>query len=390
MATRRCLFVSCHGADLRPWNGVPFEFFSVLSQIEDVTLAAPQGRASLCNAEPDDETLYAEVKLRLQRRIRRKVAGSHTPILRPTRLHQDYDLTVYICQFLEDVQEINQIEGWRERSGVAVIFLLESWTSTFDTYKAEMAVLSRFDHVFILNGSALEPMRRRVSAPISQLSTACDTLLAAPIHRQPDRSIDMVCFGRWNDSDHKDLVRYARREGLFYYHDIWVGLRAIDWAAVRRRNAELIQRAQFYLVWAPNAWHQKWRDGTGQDHALSTRYFEGAAGGAVVIGSRPACPEFDAAFDWPDALVPLGDDPGATVQALRDDPMRMDRIRRDNILHALRRHDWAHRWAAMLTVLGLPLTEAHRTRLARLALLAAQMEPAPVWGGLHVVKGESA
>ena len=75
---------------------------------------------------------------------------------------------------------------------------------------------------------------------------------------------------------------------------------------------------------------------------------------------------------------------------LRADPARMERIRRDNIAQSLRRHDWAHRWAEMLTVLGLPLTEAHRTRLARLNLLAAQMEPAPVWGGLHLVKGETA
>ncbi len=390
MATRRCLFVSCHGADLRPWNGVPFEFFSVLSQIEDITLAAPPGRVSLNNSDPTDETLYEEVKLRLQRRARRKIAGAYTPLLRPLRLSQDYDLTVYVCQFLEEVQEINQIEGWRARSGIAVIFLLESWTSTFDDHKAEMAVLSRFDHVFVLNGSALEPMRRRVTAPVSQLSTACDTLLATPLPALPERSIDMVCFGRWHEDDHRDLVRYALRDGLFYYYDVWVGLRALDWMAVRRRNADLIQRAQFYLVWAPNAWHQKWRDGTGQDHALSTRYFEGAAGGAVLLGSRPHCAEFDAAFDWPDALVPLGDDPAAAVQALRADPARMERIRRDNIAQSLRRHDWAHRWAEMLTVLGLPLTEAHRTRLARLNLLAAQMEPAPVWGGLHLVKGETA
>lgn len=390
MATRRCLFVSCHGADLRPWNGVPFEFLSVASQLEDATLAAPAGRASLCNSEPTDETLYEEVKLRLTRRARRKIAGAYTPLLQKVTLNQSYDLTVFVCQFLEEVQEIEQIEGWRERSGIAVIFLLESWTSTFDDHTAEMALLSRFDHVFLLNGSAVEAMRRRVTTPISQMSTACDTLLATPIPALPDRSIDLVCFGRWHEADHNDLVRFARREGLFYYHDVWVGLRAIDWMSVRRRNADLIQRSHFALVWAPNAWHQKWRDGTGQDHALSTRYFEAAAGGAVVLGSKSLCPEFDAAFDWPDALVPLGDDPGGTVKALRSDPARVARIRAANITQSLRRHDWAHRWAEMLTVLGLPLTEAHRTRLARLNLLAAQLEPTPAWGGLHMIKGGSA
>lgn len=390
MADRRCLLVSCHGADRRPWNGVPYEFLSAIAAVEDAAILAPPGRPSLCNAEPTDETLFEEVRLRLVRRAARKIAGRYTPLMQRTRLEGTYDLTVFVCQFLEEVQEIDQIDGWREKSGNAVIFLLESWTSTFPDHAAEMAVLSRFDHVFLLNGSAVSRMQGLVSTPVSALATACDVLLATPAPFFPPRAIDLICFGRWDQADHETLVRHSREAGLFYYYDVWLGMRAPDWGAVRRRNAELIQRSRYYLVWKPAAWHQKWRDGKGQDQALSTRYFEGAAGGAVLLGTRPDCPEFDACFDWPDALVEIGPDPAATIRALEDDPARVARIRQANITNSLRRHDWAHRWAEMLTTLGLPLTQAHRLRLARLDLLAAQLEPMAARGGLHVIIGGTA
>ena len=184
-------------------------------------------------------------------------------------------------------------------------------------------------------------------------------------------------------------ARMAEEQGLFYFYDVWKGLRADDWAAVRLRNAELIRRARHYLVWEPDAWHQPWRDGTGRDVALSTRYFEGAAGGAVLLGSAPKhCPEFDEAFDWPDAVVELGDDPAGVLAALAADPMRVLRIRTQNVVASLRRHDWAHRWAEVLDVLGEPLTLAHRARLARLDLMAAQIDVQPVRRpGLHSVQG---
>ena len=55
-------------------------------------------------------------------------------------------------------------------------------------------------------------------------------------------------------------------------------------------------------------------------------------------------------------------------------PERVARIRRDNAVNVLRRHDWVYRWRQVLDVVGLPasqgmtLREAHLERLARTVL----------------------
>lgn len=375
MPHRHCLLVSTCNADRRPWNGVPYECLTVLAQIERATVLTPKGRRSTVNSDLTTETLLDEVRFRASRRAKRKLTGGYIPLSEPTVLEGEYDLLFFVCQFIEEVQEIEQVRGWRERSRRAVVFLLEGWTSTFPDYPRELAILSRFDHVFVLNGSSVEDLRRRIAAPVSQLNTATDAILAAPQTPAPARAIDMICFGRWRDDHHRALIRHAAEGGLFYYYDVWRGLRSDDWPAVRLRNAQLIRRARHYLVWEPDAWHQPRRDGTGRDVALSTRYFEGAAGGSILVGSAPAgCPEFDAAFDWPDAVIELGDDPCGVMRALDADPQRMLRIRGQNVTNSLRRHDWAHRWAEVLATLGEAQTEAHVARLARLDLMAAQID----------------
>ncbi len=387
MQDRRCLLISTYNADRRPWNGVPFEFIDVLCQIESATVLTPPGRSGLTNSEPTTPALRAELRTRVERRLRRKLTGGYTPLLQKTPPAGDCDLLVYVCQFLEEVQEIEQITGWRDRARTAIIFVLESWTSTFDDYPGEMRVLSKFDHVFVLNGSCVEKLRARISAPVSQLNTAADCLRAAPAHPRPARSIDLLCIGRTNAAQHLKLQQTATAMGLFYHHDIWKRSWTDDWSAVRRQNAEMIKRSKYFLVWAPDAYHQKWRDGRGQDRALSTRYFEGAAGGAVILGSRPECPEFDAAFDWPDAVIPLTDDPRAVLSALDRDPLRVFRARHANVTHCLRRHDWAHRWAEVLSTLGLPKTRAHSDRLSTLSGLSRGMELLPARHGLNLERG---
>lgn len=193
LPARSCLFMSCHAADRRPLNRVPFECLSVLSQREAATLRASPRRPSRCSGDPSDPTLYAELRQRSTRRARRKLPGRDTP-------------------------------------------------------------------------------------------------LARPVPAMPQRSIDVLYFGRWTEADHAWLIHLSRQEGFFCHFYVWTGLRATDCRAVRQRNAAMLRRARYVLVWAPAAWHQKWRVGIGQDHALSTRYREGAAAGAVLLGSRRAGP----------------------------------------------------------------------------------------------------
>ena len=109
------------------------------------------------------------------------------------------------------------------------------------------------------------------------------------------------------------------------------------------------------------------------EQAIPYRFFEGAAGGAAILGSRPKCPEFDELFDWQDAVIELPpgvDDVGEFIRQLERDPERLDRARRVNAVQSLRRHDWADRWSNVLTIMGLepsPALHARKNLLDRFA-----------------------
>ena len=107
---------------------------------------------------------------------------------------------------------------------------------------------------------------------------------------------------------------------------------------------------------------------------LSTRFFEGAAGGAVLVGSRPSVVDFDALFDWPDAVIELPNEADAIIGAVRDldaDPARRAAISLTNRVQSMRRHDWVYRWATILETMGLARPAALDARIALLQRLAA-------------------
>jgi hypothetical protein len=326
---------------------------------------------------PDSRHL-AELTLHLAFRIysgvRKVVLGQHAPNMQARVLDDHYDLTFYMCQFIREIQEVGQIKGWRERSGFAAIFILESWSSTFEKFRKDLRLLDKFDHVFVLNGSCIENLRRYTSTPITQLSTGINCLQSTPFPAFPERAIDITSLGRRIPDVHAKMLELAEREKLFFYHDVWKGLWAENWRAVRSLNAEIIKRSRFFIVWDPKTANPTWGDLLNGENALSTRYFEGCAGGAILLGTVPDCPEFDAQFDWPDAVIELTNDPGEIIRELKSDAQRMDCISRRNIANSLRKHDWIYRWQQVLEVAGHAATRLHEERVRDLGLMALQVE----------------
>ena len=114
---------------------------------------------------------------------------------------------------------------------------------------------------------------------------------------------------------------------------------------------------------------------------IGSRHFEGAAGGAVMIGEPPQCATFHTHFDWPDAVVRMQwntDRPYDVIRALEEDPERVARIRADNLRHSLLRHDWVYRWQQVLDVVGMQGTPALHARKRMLLRFAESLQrPSP-------------
>jgi hypothetical protein len=117
---------------------------------------------------------------------------------------------------------------------------------------------------------------------------------------------------------------------------------------------------------------------TGTQEEVGFRFFEGAAGGAVMIGDPPDVDSFREHFDWPDAVIhlPYGSaDVGDLIADLDRQPERLARIRRDNLANSLLRHDWACRWRDVLQTVGLPTSPKLASREAGLQQLVSDKMP---------------
>ena len=375
MTDRNVLLISNYNAVPRPWNGVPFEFFDVISRIESARIVAPPARvADLIPGAGLGEIMRSATQA-LKARARQKMGVRIGGDMAATQIDADYDLCFCMCQFPRNLVEIEQVRGWRTRSRKAVAFVLESWPSQFEKHRDALRLLDKFDHVFVLNAGAIPALQRYTSAPISFLPTAADCLAARPTGA--DRVIDFLSLGRRLPELHAELRAVAAEQGRFYVYDIWKNLMVRDWAEARVGNADMIRRSRYYIALDPAVGRPAKDSLIAGSQAISTRYFEGAAGGAILLGSRPGCPEFDDLFDWPDSVVeiaPDGSDLRAMLAALEADPARLASVSAANVVNTLRRHDWAWRWSRILETLDLPQTPAHEARLARLERAAHQIE----------------
>jgi hypothetical protein len=162
----------------------------------------------------------------------------------------------------------------------------------------------------------------------------------------------------------------VRDDGLFYLHDSIGGSQAINSKEHRMLLANVAKRSRYFIVNPGLIDQPHFR---GNQIEIGNRYFEGAAAGAIMVGERPKNDEFERLFDWPDAMLHLPYDSreiDVLIKSLNDDQQRQTRMRRNGIVQALMRHDWVHRWEAVLTAIGLEPLRAARERKERLRKLA--------------------
>jgi hypothetical protein len=261
-----------------------------------------------------------------------------------------------------------------ESAPVSAAYMEELWVADLPLQPDVAAYVNRFDHVFLGVRDTCEPLAGTIRPSVSYLPPAVDVerFTASP---WPQRDIAAYAMGRRNAAHHDVLLGRAERHGNLYLYDTFDGNPVIGDHVEHRRNLRgLIRRSHVFLVNAAKA------DDPGRTHQqqeVGFRYFEGSAGGAVLVGQRPDVPSFEEHFPWDGAVVeaaPDGSDLDDVLDALDSDPARVEAIRRDNITGSLRRHDIAHRLRTMLTELGLDEPEAVGARLARLQERATRLE----------------
>jgi hypothetical protein len=348
------------------WSSA-YEFEDTVAAIDDVDLCVPETIEVSSSGLVQDalSRVWDATGVTIQRRQRR----------RKVRLDGDYDLFFARIMTPYFFDHIDAIEGWREKCRIKVCWMEEVWQSMLE-YEEWYKVLRDFDYIFVGRVDAAPTLSKIIDRPCTYLSFGVDALRFCPYPDSPTRSIDFYAMGRRSPVMHEALLDHARSHPnfMYLYDSVLKGNFSNGPEQHRELTANITKRTRYFLADRAKVDEPSVIRG---DQVFGPRFFEGAAGGAILIGEPPDCPVFREDFDWPDAVVPLRYGSSAILDLLAEldaDPMRTERARRANVIHSLRRHDWLYRWQTILDTVGLEPTSAFSDRLDNLRRRADAVE----------------
>ena len=379
----RTLVASDYIAGDKAHFSVSYEFCRIICECEDADLMVP----SLDNAVERrfGRFLPAHDGHNVQRDFNRIVnAGRKCLGLRNgatiehNSVRGEYELFVYVAWSPQSLVELSRLKHWRERSQIKVLYLFELWVSTIESDARYLRILEEFDFVFLLHKAPMTRLASFTAAGLQWLPPAVDCLVASPVPAAPRRCIDVYSYGNRSAPVHQRLLELSERGNLFYLYDSLSSTdsRVKNWYEHRLLIANAIKRSRYFIAFNPATLAGEKSSKIADEQVLASRLFEGAAGGAVILGSAPQCAEFSEAFPWAEAVVeinPDGTNIEKTIADLDAEPERVERLRATAIAGSLLRHDWVYRWEAVLSAVGLPplhQLEQRKRRLSHLAEIA--------------------
>jgi hypothetical protein len=325
------------------WRSSFYEFEEIIRKIDAVDLVS---------AKP--EKWFKQGK-RVALKVGRHAKLALNPGVSKVRVEKCYDLFVAICDIPSELLNVYAAIDWKECCRKSVCVLNELWVSELPFYTSCLEVLSKFDYVLVSCRQSVEPISKAIGKECSYLPLGVDAILFCPISNHSPRCIDILSYGRRSEEWHQIFLSLSHDEGLFYIYDTLKDVRTYDLIQHRLLRASLIKRSKYCVV---NPGKFDLPEESGGQSEIGARYYEGAAGGTIMIGEEPKISEFKMLFNWPDAVVKLPRDytrgeVSLLLKELSGQTERLEAIRNNNVVHSLLHHDWLYRWEAILKLVGL-------------------------------------
>ena len=359
---------------------IRYEFEDVIGAVDAVDVIAPADTPAPTEGvtlmQKGIRTLW-RLAAKTYRRLALKLEGLLPVTGRrrlPSGLADNYELLFVSAESALDLYNLGPCEMWRPTARLSMCHIQELYAPDIAALGGILNDLKRFDHILVGYRDTVGPLAEATGRPCHYLVPSTDALKFCPYPRAPKRVIDFYALGRRPPPEtHKALLRMAEASDRYYMYDTVTNCPVSSHTEHRTRLADNIKRSRFFLV---NAALYTDLERTGGQQELGYRFFEGAAGGAVLIGDAPQNASFDEQFGWEDSVVPLASDcdVGDLIAELEGDPSRLERISKTNVVNSLRRHDHVYRWGEILSIAGLNETRAMEYRRRALEELAASIE----------------
>ena len=289
----RTLLFSQRQFDRMVYQCWKYEFEDVICEVDSVDLVAPRLKP---------ESRFGHLRRRVFDKSRSSLGLLPAVVTEEVEITRDYEFFFAALLFPAEAGSLRNLKGWRERSRHAVCFLDDVWTKDTKVLETYAPILRQFDHIFLHVGASLPLVASILGRPCHLIHVGTDTLRFCPFPNPPARVVDCYSFGRRISAIHQALLQIADRKPFFYLYDTCTNFAVINSSEHRRLVAETAKRSRYLIAYKHNL---NAANQTGGDEALGGRLFEGAAGGAILVGMAPTCPEFVTCFGWPDAVVEL-------------------------------------------------------------------------------------
>lgn len=346
------------------YNSCLYEFEDLIREVDSVDLI------ELLPTDPLGTFSYRVIKKTAE--FFKPFTTVTPPLQNAIELDREYDLLFIIADFPYNILNINAIEKWREKSKIAVCYLIELWNTEIDKYKNYLNFLGRFDYVFLGHSQIVPEVARITQKPCSYLAPACDTVRFMPRKPQGNRAIDLCSMGRRSQITHQALLELTTKEDFFYHYDYLKtsNLYIDNHQAHRIKNANILKNSRYFI-----AHHAKINvlEQTGGQIEIGYRFFEGAAAGTVMLGTPPNNEVFQQYFGWDNAVIPMKFDEANIAEMIAEydrNPQLLQSISNNNVSNSLLSNDWVHRWEQVLNTVGLPTTDKLDKRKHQLRQLA--------------------
>jgi hypothetical protein len=217
---------------------------------------------------------------------------------RPNRisLDGDYDLCFLAVFQPSDIRALAALHGLRRHCRRVVVYVFDAWVSSTASLRRHRSSWRLCDKVYVSYPAAVEAWRGHVGCPVEYMPQAIDP---ARFHPQTARPIDVLSVGRRLESVHRQLRSIADRHNLWYQFSESRAPSAIDLEDSQFLLARLCRSARVQICWPVEATHgESRRSGysAADGSPITARWFEAAASGSIVMGTKPASAEFDRLF----------------------------------------------------------------------------------------------